>query len=338
MAIQLIIKDTRNPSKVFERFFIENRVVIGRSKTCHVCLPDLSVSSIHMHIFLDGNEYRAMDLGSLNGVSVGNRRLIDRRPRRLLNNDIIHIAHYEIEFRLGVRAAGTPGRVIGQTQAKQMLGAILKDNIDQDPALVVTKGPGGAKRFQLVSPECRFVIGRGRQNEINIDDRDLSRRHAEVIVKDGKVTVKDLGGRRGIVVDGRKVEQIELAQGDSFTVGNTVLSLEHTIEPALRAIQKAPEDETSSFSPEIAVQIDKDTQELPVSDNESRPGELRVDLSDVRVAQDFSDPLLPRETADYVRTQEIPVSAGNNKSDTGLIVAGIILMLVSVFGLAWMLT
>ena len=125
MAIQLPIRDRRNPDGEFTRTFIESRVLIGRSRNCHVCLPDLSVSSIPTEINLNGKDYTAKDPGSLNGTTVGGKKLIHHRPKRLQNNDVIRITHYDITFNLGVTASGMPDRNISQEHARQMLSSIL---------------------------------------------------------------------------------------------------------------------------------------------------------------------------------------------------------------------
>lgn len=50
-----------------------------------------------------------------------------------------------------------------------------------------------------------FVIGRDESCEVHIDDPMISRRHAEVIHRDGRWCIHDLGSRNGTLLDGQRV-------------------------------------------------------------------------------------------------------------------------------------
>ncbi len=69
------------------------------------------------------------------------------------------------------------------------------------------------------------VIGRGTNADLRIDDRGVSRRHAEFRVQqttDGAtVSVLDLGSTNGTTVDGRRVQQSVLADGSVVQIGAT---------------------------------------------------------------------------------------------------------------------
>jgi hypothetical protein len=78
-----------------------------------------------------------------------------------------------------------------------------------------------------------IVIGRGNDADLRIDDPGVSRRHVEIRVEepqdpaDGspRITVLDLGSTNGVLVNGRRVERAELADGATIRVGNTTMSL-----------------------------------------------------------------------------------------------------------------
>lgn len=52
----------------------------------------------------------------------------------------------------------------------------------------------------------RKVVGRAPEVDIHIPLKSISRKHAEFIVKDGKLWVKDLGSANGVIIDGVRVE------------------------------------------------------------------------------------------------------------------------------------
>jgi len=86
---------------------------------------------------------------------------------------------------------------------------------------------GRAKRFWLEhegqNVELRrgtLVVGRSSGCHLVLEDNMVSRRHAELIVTDDAVTVKDLGSINGLYVNARRVEGSQrLKEGDSLQIG-----------------------------------------------------------------------------------------------------------------------
>ena len=75
----------------------------------------------------------------------------------------------------------------------------------------------------------RSSIGRGGNNDIELDDPMISRNHAEVVRQaDGSYQVRDLGSRRGTFVGARKVAEAALRDGDELLIGPTRLRFELT--------------------------------------------------------------------------------------------------------------
>lgn len=76
----------------------------------------------------------------------------------------------------------------------------------------------GKRERELLLVE-RLVVGRDPACDISVEDGLLSRRHAEFVASAQAVTVRDLGSRNGIFVNGtRRAEQI-LRQGDVVQIG-----------------------------------------------------------------------------------------------------------------------
>jgi hypothetical protein len=67
----------------------------------------------------------------------------------------------------------------------------------------------------------RFTIGRSPDNDLSIDDRGLSRRHALIETFDGIVQISDCGSQNGTFVNGVQVRgSIRLNDGDVISIGN----------------------------------------------------------------------------------------------------------------------
>ena len=343
MAIRLTIVDPNDPDAENVRGFVQDRVVIGRARSCDICLPDMAVSTRHLEINVEGNDYKVVDLGSLNGTYIDGKKLVAYRPKILHNEDVIHAADFKIHFRLGVFPIPMDIGAESTRQARRMVSSLLAGSSfrDRRPAILVLGGPGKAGRFEIPPAPSRMVIGRARGMEIRLEDRDLSRAHAEIIFEGGVIRVNDLGSRNGIVVDGQRVETIELESGQSFVVGNTTLVLEHPADEMLASIQEAPEEETSSFSPHK----NRVSAPPPVEESSSAkkdptlPLEAADGIGERRIPVGPEDPLSYPGQPGYLRTtRQMPRPPVEPGSDLGLIIIGAIIVVAAVAGLVFLFT
>ena len=69
-------------------------------------------------------------------------------------------------------------------------------------------------------------IGRAPGCEIVLDDRNVSRRHAEIRRRGPVVVLVDLDSTNGTIVNGRRVREHPLSDGDRITLGNSRLTFE----------------------------------------------------------------------------------------------------------------
>jgi diguanylate cyclase (GGDEF)-like protein len=67
------------------------------------------------------------------------------------------------------------------------------------------------------------IIGRSHGADIRIADDGISREHVEVVGEHAHVTVRDLGSTNGLFHNGRKVEKVELVDGDKISIGSTTI-------------------------------------------------------------------------------------------------------------------
>ena len=72
----------------------------------------------------------------------------------------------------------------------------------------------------------KVVLGRSRECDIVVSDPNVSRRHAELRRDNGRWSIVDLGSTNGIKVNGRRVSDAPLRQGDRVTLGVTDLTFE----------------------------------------------------------------------------------------------------------------
>jgi hypothetical protein len=98
----------------------------------------------------------------------------------------------------------------------------------------VQEGPGGGPYAALVlgdgtrvelgeDPVC---IGRSEDCEVQLADKNVSRRHAEVRREGAGFVLVDLDSTNGTRVNGGRVKRRDLSDGDEVTVGATTLLFE----------------------------------------------------------------------------------------------------------------
>ena len=69
--------------------------------------------------------------------------------------------------------------------------------------------------------EDTVVAGRSEDTDLVIDDPSASRQHFEVISRMGSHVMRDLNSTNGTTVNGVKVAECRLSNGDIISVGNT---------------------------------------------------------------------------------------------------------------------
>lgn len=90
-----------------------------------------------------------------------------------------------------------------------------------------------------------ITIGRGKDNDIILQDSTVSRSHAQIRQADNAFTVKDMGSHNGIKVNGKQVKKALLRNEDVIEIGNHKLIFQtgEKYEPSLSDSQVLIVDE-----------------------------------------------------------------------------------------------
>lgn len=83
-----------------------------------------------------------------------------------------------------------------------------------------------AERRRAALGAAPLTIGRDPQSDLVLDDRRVSRRHAEIRLRLGRYTLYDLQSTNGTFVNGRRVAEIVLSDGDRIAIGGSELVLQ----------------------------------------------------------------------------------------------------------------
>lgn len=87
--------------------------------------------------------------------------------------------------------------------------------------ITIIKGPRQGEQIELLGGRTR--IGALDDNDIVIPSKQVSRYHAELRVRGGRVHIWDLQARNLTYVNGKSVRNCELSSGDVITIGDAEL-------------------------------------------------------------------------------------------------------------------
>jgi FHA domain-containing protein len=152
-------------------------------------------------------------------------------PRVLLETDDdlavgeFGIATRMVQPRRAKRAEGEPEEQVepGATMiykpaaAPQATEAASPVELGVEREVAVLSWDGRTMRVQ----KRRVLLGRSRECDIQVEDPNVSRRHAELRQEGSTYWIVDLDSTNGIEVNGRRVKRAKLDAGDTFTVGET---------------------------------------------------------------------------------------------------------------------
>ncbi len=89
---------------------------------------------------------------------------------------------------------------------------------ERRPYLLVLSGPQLGEIFPL-DPEREIVLGRDPASEIRLRDTGVSRRHAGIVASPSGARLRDLGSTNGIFVEGIRVADCVLQDGQRVQMG-----------------------------------------------------------------------------------------------------------------------
>ena len=116
----------------------------------------------------------------------------------------------------------------------------------------------------------QIVVGRSSDLDMVLVEEMVSRRHAQIMMTGGVITIEDLGSTNGTFVNGEKIQRASLREGDRVLIGTSILKVvsipvdEQQPMPAQRprAIQMSAQRTTVGEAPRMTGNI----EEIPLPD------------------------------------------------------------------------
>ena len=158
--------------------------------------------------------------------------------------------------------------------------------------LVIEDDEGRRREVPLDRDE--ITIGRREDNLVHLPDRNVSRRHARLVQRDGSVLLEDLRSANGTLVNGVRItEAVPLADGDLVRIGDYGVALRPDGVPLETPLPRTP------------------VAEVPVV--------LRSDV----LADTAPHPLVVEDAGEAVT--EVPAPARRSRRALGVVIVGLVL-------------
>ena len=155
--------------------------------------------------------------------------------------------------------------------------------------LKVIGGSGDGQQIKITREA--FAIGRDESCQLRPKSDEIGRRHCELHVANGQVTIRDLGSRTGTFVNDEKIDEPRLLEsGDQLRVGPLRFEVEINHElggqkrPKISGIKDAAA-RTAQRSAEASAQDDVDIDDMFGDDDEESSAPAQFNLDDIQVVE-----------------------------------------------------
>ena len=229
--------------------------VIGRDPECDIVIADIRVSWHHAVLQLENGRWVLADDGSTNGTYAGGQRA-----------DRIEIDG-ECQVRLGNPADGpvlscTVDGAGPGAPGRPPIGEVVSPADGEGTAAPPGPQPEPDGEPSAARPRSATTvrIGRAPENDIVISDPTASRQHAELRNVAGECRIVDLDSSHGTFVNGQRITDAALSEGDTVQVGSATFRL---IGLELQEVTDA-DAEAGEAPPPVTAAPGADAEEPPV--------------------------------------------------------------------------
>lgn len=287
LHLNVLMQIPNQEPKEFKYEFADGaKVSLGRDEGNDIQIPLSTVSRTHAEIFSQQGEWFIEDKKSTHGTKHNGRPLQGGAKKLLREGDTLDIVHFSITIGIvkdDENFGGAEGTAaLAQKMVQEVLQSIGKEKL---PYVRVMNGPDEGRTFEIKSDINQILIGRGNDCDFQVNDANISRRHA-IIKRDwADITIEDAGSKNGVIINERKIAKAtSLRDADEVLLGAVRITF---IDPAAKYIGKL--DDIPALATENTADAD---EELPEEEPEEEiPEEVPVENAAAETVQgeDFND-------------------------------------------------
>jgi pSer/pThr/pTyr-binding forkhead associated (FHA) protein len=188
--LKLQFKDQRQPAI----WLVESVTSIGSGPRNHVVVQEDGIEPLHSEIRKDGEALYLSDKGTFAGTYVNGAKIAQNFQLR--PGDVIKLASVEL--------------LIVEPQKSAEKATVAPRS---EWSIMALSGPLKGKSIGI---HGSMVFGRSSSCDIVVNDAHMSRRHAELNLKNGVLRIVDLQSSNGTCINGQRVGEQALKPGDKI--------------------------------------------------------------------------------------------------------------------------
>jgi hypothetical protein len=164
--------------------------------------------------------------GALSFARAHHYTLVDRPRVELVADRRVGHSEIRVETRFAERTGQEADDLAAESRAADAGTAVFTMPEAEPPfARLRVIRPDRTER-EIEIGHGQLAIGRARDNGLVVDDGRVSRHHARLQARHGTLVFTDLGSTNGSWVNGARVAEVVLGEGDRIELGQTVLVVE----------------------------------------------------------------------------------------------------------------
>ncbi len=211
------------------------RIWIGRDHDCSVVIESAAgmVSRKHAEIRLEQGEYLLEDNNSFNGTLVNEQRISAVTP--IYHDDTIRlgVGGPVLRFNSPGRIAPKGASLSGQRAIASGQTGNIAISAEQPGSKTMVFDRKSVEKYIPAKPTDKpqllmtiafadkgyLTIGRGEDNDIQLDGLQISKRHARLSRSGGDIVVEDLKSTNGVFINGQRVSRQAIRPNDAVQIG-----------------------------------------------------------------------------------------------------------------------
>ena len=206
-----------NGEIVLEYEMLKNLVIIGRRAGNDIVLDNRKVSRKHAQIKREGDNFTIEDLQSTGGTEIKGEKITSRQ---IFTGDIIKIGDFELHFNSGIEGEEKTVFEDDKTVFDDDKTVFYEETLAK---LIVERSQNLEGEISI---KGEAVIGRGEEDTIQVEDERVSREHCKIALVDSNFVITDLESSNGTYVNGEKITEKTLENGDKIQIGDTIFEFQ----------------------------------------------------------------------------------------------------------------
>ena len=219
IALKNLLLDSDNPRQALEEFFAENQLPDYIREKLQPLLEKLQGGPMNAQ---DENSFIASQSVSINRTVIDGPEIHFKAPDE---GDLNTLRHDVSRTQVGT------GKAVEQIGVNNLDSIVDIPNADLKAVTLSFTNPKGDEvgSFNLQEEGCKvIIIGRAEETDLRLDNQNISRHHAEIQFKDGKVYIIDKKSKNGTKLNFKSLEpevETRLKPQDTIKIGENTLKV-----------------------------------------------------------------------------------------------------------------